>query len=204
MNAKSVCVCGCEGKSCVSCGAHVQSKNQYKKVEHKHIHCLDCYRQVRNAKQREYRKIKKQKKQLECETCNAKVKSLIEYYGIKGERWHICEKCETKFDEERDLMGQCKNCDTYLDEDMHIFCYTRDTEDMTLCKDCGEDCYDELRADGWVRDDDEGSTTNEDDDGFEDCNVCGYAHHHEDKCPNETTCEHYEKVELENMTFEVK
>ena len=35
----------------------------------------------------------------------------------------------------------------------------------------------------------------EEDDGFEDCNDCGYAHHHEDKCPNETTCEHYEKSE---------
>lgn len=37
----------------------------------------------------------------------------------------------------------------------------------------------------------------EEDDGFEDCSVCGYAHHYEDKCPNETTCEHYEKSEEE-------
>jgi hypothetical protein len=94
---------------CVKCGCY--NLTEFKKVEHKHIHCLDCYRQLRNAKQREYRKIKKQKKAI----------------------------LETK----------CR-CD-------------------------------------------------EEDDGFEDCNVCGYAHHYEDKCPNENTCEHYEKMTFDEL-----
>lgn len=38
------CACGCKGKSCVSCGAHVQQRDQYLLVERKHIHCLWCYK----------------------------------------------------------------------------------------------------------------------------------------------------------------
>ena len=38
------CACGCKGKSCVSCGAHVQQRDQYVLVERKHIHCLWCYK----------------------------------------------------------------------------------------------------------------------------------------------------------------
>lgn len=39
---KTECACGCKGKSCVSCGAHVQQKDQYVLVDRKHIHCLWC------------------------------------------------------------------------------------------------------------------------------------------------------------------
>lgn len=50
----------------------------------------------------------------------------------------------------------CTNCNVFLDEDMHIFCYSRGDEEETLCKDCGEDLHEEMKADGWLRDDDEG------------------------------------------------
>ena len=50
----------------------------------------------------------------------------------------------------------CINCNVFLDEDMHIFCYSRGDEEETLCKDCGEDLHEEMKADGWLRDDDEG------------------------------------------------
>ena len=33
----------------------------------------------------------------------------------------------------------------------------------------------------------------DDDDGFEDCEWCGYTHHYEDKCPNEATVKYYKK-----------
>ena len=36
--------------------------------------------------------------------------------------------------------------------------------------------------------------TADEDDGFEACNVCGYWHHYEDKCPNEKTARLYDHV----------
>jgi hypothetical protein len=43
----------------------------------------------------------------------------------------------------------------------------------------------------------------EEDDGFENCEDCGYIHHYEDKCPNETTCEHYERWKEEEDNDEL-
>jgi len=76
MNAKTVMLCDCgecakcrpdlhkKENECVRCGCY--NLTEFKKVEHKHIHCLDCYREVRNKKQRENRKEKKQKKEKKC------------------------------------------------------------------------------------------------------------------------------------------
>jgi hypothetical protein len=36
-----------------------------------------------------------------CETCSGFCDRLIEYCGLKGEEWQVCEDCEIKFDEER-------------------------------------------------------------------------------------------------------
>jgi hypothetical protein len=47
---KMECACGCKGKSCVSCGAHVQQRDQYIMVERKHIHCLWCYKNAKKNK----------------------------------------------------------------------------------------------------------------------------------------------------------
>jgi len=50
----------------------------------------------------------------------------------------------------------CTNCNEFLGEDMHIFCFSRGEEEETMCQTCGEDLHEELKADGWLRDDDEG------------------------------------------------
>ena len=50
---------------------------------------------------------------------------------------------------------RCSNCDEQLTEDTHIFCFSRGDEEETFCGECGEDLADEMRADGWKRDDDE-------------------------------------------------
>jgi hypothetical protein len=42
----------------------------------------------------------------------------------------------------------------FLDEDMHIFCYSRGDEEETMCCECGQDLHEEMKADGWKRDDD--------------------------------------------------
>lgn len=51
---------------CVVCGCY--NLSEFKKVEYKHIHCLDCYKSVVNAKRRQQRK---QKKDL-CKCCGKK------------------------------------------------------------------------------------------------------------------------------------
>jgi len=52
--------------------------------------------------------------------------------------------------------GCCTNCNVFLDEDAHIFCFSKGEEEETMCQTCGEDLHEELKADGWLRDDDEG------------------------------------------------
>ena len=41
-----------------------------------------------------------------------------------------------------------------------------------------------------------------DEDGFENCD-CGYIHHCEDKCPNETTRQHYERWKEEENLYKL-
>ena len=80
-------------------------------------------------------------------------------------------------------------------------CWNYNDEHEVVCEDCEEEeddcviaqcCND---ANGCPQCCSEGE---EDDDGFEDCE-CGYTHHHEDKCPNEATAEHYEKWRKEEV-----
>jgi hypothetical protein len=35
-----------------------------------------------------------------CETCESKCDYLIDYSGLQGEEWQVCEDCEIKFDTE--------------------------------------------------------------------------------------------------------
>ena len=50
----------------------------------------------------------------------------------------------------------CDNCECVLTEDTHIFCFEKEgKDDMTMCAECGNDTADEMRADGWKRDDDD-------------------------------------------------
>jgi hypothetical protein len=61
----------------------------------------------------------------------------------------IAEKASDETEE-----GCCTNCGVFLDEDMHIFCYSRGDEEETMCCECGQDLHEEMKADGWKRDDD--------------------------------------------------
>jgi RNase P subunit RPR2 len=62
---------------------------------------------------------------------------------------------ETTAAEWEDEMTYCTNCDTPLDENEHIFCFSRGDEDKTMCQMCGEDTHEEMKADGWRRDDED-------------------------------------------------
>lgn len=66
--------------------------------------------------------------------------------------------------------GRCENCERPLDEYEHIFIFNRGDEDMTMCEECGNDTHEEMKADGWKRDDDEGEINHfeEDEDEEED------------------------------------
>jgi hypothetical protein len=64
--------------------------------------------------------------------------------------------------------GRCENCEEPLDEDEHIFIFTRGDEDMTMCRECGDDTHEEMKADGWKRDDDEGEINHFEEDEEED------------------------------------
>ena len=83
------------------------------------------------------------------------------FIGKDSDAW-LCERCSTiggcDNDDENDiaLHGTCDNCDTILYPDIHIFCFSRGEEDTTFCQECGEDLHEEMNADGWKRDDDEG------------------------------------------------
>jgi hypothetical protein len=76
--------------------------------------------------------------------------------------------------------GCCTNCGVFLDEDMHIFCYSRGEEEETMCCECGQDLHEELKADGWRRDDDSEDEDDEDSEDSEDddfdhkdsCDIC--------------------------------
>lgn len=82
---------------CVKCGCY--NLTEFKKVEHKHIHCLDCYRQVRNAKQKESRKQKKQKKAILETKCGCHI--------IINSREH--DECRCDDDGENWICGDCYN-----------------------------------------------------------------------------------------------
>lgn len=99
------------------------------------------------------------------------------YYSYRNDNCNCdgydCGYCnpsyEDNYDEWRERMGvcdKCSNCDCELDEDTHIFCFEKKGEnDMTMCSECGNDLADELREEGWKRDDD--------DDDMSECEECG-------------------------------
>lgn len=93
--------------------------------------------------------------------------------------------------ESDDEEEKCGCCEAPLDEDEHIFIFTKGDEEVTMCRVCGDDTHEQMKADGWTRDDDSAGGANDSD--FTDCDACGYTHLCEDKCPNEATACHYEK-----------
>ena len=77
-----------------------------------------------------------------------------------------CHRCETKLYSKTLVLcgGGGGECETW-------YCATCHADGTHDCPVCGDD----------------------DDEGMEDCEYCGYTHHYEDKCPNEATAHHYEK-----------
>ena len=77
-----------------------------------------------------------------------------------------CHRCETKLYSKTLVLcgGGGGECETW-------YCATCHADGTHDCPVCGDD----------------------DDEGMEDCEDCGYTHHYEDKCPNEATAHHYEK-----------
>ena len=77
-----------------------------------------------------------------------------------------CHRCETKLYSKTLVFcgGGWGECETW-------YCATCHADGTHDCPVCGDD----------------------DDEGMEDCEDCGYTHHYEDKCPNEATAHHYEK-----------
>lgn len=68
------------------------------------------------------------------------------------------EEVETSADEEEDCeeCGKCYECGICVcDPSMHIFLYAKGDEDRTLCCECGQDCFEEYKSDGWKRDQDD-------------------------------------------------
>jgi hypothetical protein len=57
---------------------------------------------------------------------------------------------------------ECCCCDAPLDEDEHIFIFTRGNEEKTVCQMCGEDLHEGWKACGWKRDDEEDEEDEED------------------------------------------
>jgi hypothetical protein len=80
----------CKENECVRCGCY--NLSEFKKVERKHIHCLDCYRQVRKEKKRENRKQKRE--ELICECCGATDDSVGLATGDNGVEMRVCRFCD--------------------------------------------------------------------------------------------------------------
>jgi hypothetical protein len=73
---------------------------------------------------------------------------------------NACNRDSEEFGEEEednyDEDNLCYHCGCYLDENTHIFIFEKlGCEDITMCAECGNDNADEMREDGYKRDDDE-------------------------------------------------
>jgi hypothetical protein len=109
---------------CVVCNCY--NLSEFKKVERKHIHCLDCYKQVMNAKRKEQRKQKRE--EYTCECCGEYDKhSVALATGENGVEMRVCRFC--------DVDGS--NYDGWGDDDEE-----EDEESVYVCKGCGENIGD--------------------------------------------------------------
>ena len=83
------------------------------------------------------------------------------YYAYRNDnctcRDNGCGYCNPdEEDDDYDEDNLCYHCGCYLDENTHIFIFEKNgQDDMTMCADCGEHLADQLREEGWKRDDDE-------------------------------------------------
>ena len=150
MNSKITVWCDCgecamcrpdlhkKENECVKCGCY--NLTEFKKVEHKHIHCLDCYRQLRNAKQREYRKLKKEG--VICEACGDR-----DYFRLTlldgVMRCSFCVDDYYHCDDEEELLETKCGCDIIINSREHDECRCDDDGENWICGDCYNGEYDE-------------------------------------------------------------
>lgn len=137
---------------CDTCGYDLDPNNLMQKYNDPSVYqCDECY---------DKDKEKDEKSIGICNDCN---EELVDgYYWSRPDRnLMFCADCgewvleEEKKEEEEEDMTYCSTCDCALTEDVHIFCFEKDgEEDLTMCSDCADDTTDEMRADGWKRDDD--------------------------------------------------
>jgi len=88
-----------------------------------------------------------------------------DYYEIDSD-----ESDESEEEEEEQYKEKCKNCNTKLCIDTHIYCLTSRTtsDEITICTDCYNDNKEELNKE-WFQEDEESSDEEEEGDECEDC-----------------------------------
>jgi hypothetical protein len=89
-----------------------------------------------------------------------------------------CSGCDEYLGED-EVGERCEECEKDLDEEDEGYCWKHE-ETILPCK----GCVNGVMCEDWEEDEE---------DGFEDCEDCGYTHHYEDKCPIGEQCEKYEK-----------
>jgi len=121
---------------CVVCKCYNLSK--FKKIDRKHIHCLDCYRQVTNAKRRERYARKKEAKKAEG---NSALHILARMTGTKYEDLYAEWKAYTGVCEEEVYV--CKGCGENIGDNGFCTegCRYGEFAGVWTC-DCGEECKD--------------------------------------------------------------
>jgi hypothetical protein len=135
---------------CDTCGYDLDPNNLIQKYNDPSVYqCDKCYDKDKEEDEKE----EEEEEKCVCGECGISTKGR----KIRG-LWDnkLCEECGEHSDiEEEEDMTYCDNCDCALTEDTYIFCFEKDGEDdMTMCAECGNDTADEMRADGWKRDDD--------------------------------------------------
>ena len=102
----------------------------------------------------------------ECERCQTEFNDPSEVFWAecgdysKKHGVPLCQECcedqqENWNEESEEEEGKCDCCEASLGEDEHIFCFTRGDEEKTMCRVCGDDTHEEMKAEGWMRDDDD-------------------------------------------------
>jgi len=134
---------------CNDCNEELVDGYYWSRPDRNLMFCADCGEWVLEEEKKE-----EEEEKCVCGECGISTKGR----KIRG-LWDnkLCEECgeHSDVEEEDEDMTYCSTCDCALTEDVHIFCFEKDgEEDLTMCSDCADDTTDEMRTDGWKRDDD--------------------------------------------------
>jgi len=151
--------------ACADCG-QIETECRLERVGEK-IMCCDCI----DPKPTEYEEEEEEEEVSVCEECGVpetdECRPDCAYQARRQkeeEEESVCDDEQRSYgdrgapapeSDDEEEVGECSNCDAPLDDDEHIFIFTRGDEEKTMCQMCGEDLHEELNADGWRRDDEE-------------------------------------------------